>query len=439
MNSKLIFIQLNEINFEVVYKYIETENEKKFVNLRYLKNFYKKFETIAENKYKNLEPWIQWVSVYLGEEYKDHQIFRLGDIINYPNKKQIFEKIEDKGFKVGAISPMNSKNDLKNPAYFIPDPWTDTKPDSSGFSKRVSLLLKQSVNDNSSGKLSLSSIITIFEIIFKTFNLKKTSFLIKLIFSSLLKPWKKSLVLDYLIHNLHLYFLKKKKVNFSSIFFNAGAHIQHHYFFNSKHIKNFSKNPKWYIAPHFDPIKDMLEIYDNIIGDYIQLAKNGCSVLLATGLRQTPYNDTKFHYRLKNHSIFLEKVGINFSKILPRMTRDFEIRFKFDKDLINAKNILGNITSKKNNIKIFNEIEIRDKSLFVTLTYPNEITKEDYITVNKDLELNFFNEVFFVAIKNGMHDKKGYVFCSPNSNFKVPTDLIHVSKINNLIMNNFET
>ena len=42
MNSKLIFIQLNEINFEIVYKYIQTTDKKKFKNLRYLINFYKR-------------------------------------------------------------------------------------------------------------------------------------------------------------------------------------------------------------------------------------------------------------------------------------------------------------------------------------------------------------------------------------------------------------
>ena len=73
----------------------------------------------------------------------------------------------------------------------------------------------------------------------------------------------------------------------------------------------------------------------------------------------------------------------------------------------------------------------------MTLTYPLEIEKNDKLFVNKNLTFNFLNEVYFVAIKNGKHDKKGYAFCSPNINFKTPTDLIHVSKINNLIMSNF--
>ena len=436
MNKAFFFVQLNEINFDLVNKYIN-DSKKKFLNLSYIKDYYKNFSTIAEDEYENLEPWIQWASIQLGQDFKKHRIFRLGDIVNNGDRKQLFEMIEDKGYKVGAISPMNAENKLKNPAYFIPDPWTETKSDGSGFSKRLSLLLKQSVNDNSSGKLSFGSLTTIVEIIFKTLHYKNTLFLIRLILTSIIKPWKKSLVLDYLIHMIHMHFYKKKNPNFSSVFFNAGAHIQHHYFYNTKHINNLPKNPKWYIDSFCDPIEDMLKVYDRIIGDYIKLSNKENHLLIATGLRQVPYDLIKFYYRLTNHEVFLKKIGIKFHKVLPRMTRDFEIIFETKNDFVTAKAILENIISKKDNIKIFSEIESREKSLFVTLTYPHEIKKMDYVIVNDNLELNFFNEVSFVAIKNGKHDQKGYAFYSPNLNLKIPKKPIHVSKIYNMILSNF--
>ncbi len=435
MNSNLFFIQLNEINFEIVEKYISRSNNK-FKNLKLIFNEYKYFLTNSENEYKNLEPWIQWPSIYLGKNFKEHKIFRLGDIINHPDKKQIFEILEDEGLSVGAISPMNAENRLKKPAYFISDPWTNTRSDKSGFSKRLSSMLRQTVNDNASGGLTFSSIITIIEIVLKTINLKQTPFLFKLILSSFVKPWKKSLVLDYLIHLTHLHLLKKKKPNFSSVFFNAGAHIQHHYFYNTKHLKDLPKNPKWYIDSSSDPIEDMLAIYDHIIGDYLNFYKPSHKLLIATGLRQVPYNKAKFYYRLKNHNLFLKKIGIKYLKILPRMTRDFEIIFETDEDLKSAKNILQNIKCKSNNLNIFNEIEERRKSLFLTLTYPNEVKKDDVLSVDNKLELNFASQIVFVAIKNGMHDSKGYVFCSQNVNFEIPNDPIHISKLQKIIINN---
>ena len=437
MSLNLLLIQLNEINFDLVDKYLSASKKNKFNNLKFIRKNYKTFDTYAEDDYENLEPWIQWTSVYLGKKFNQHKIFRLGDIIKHPREKQIFEIIEDRGYKVGAISPMNAENRLKNPTYFISDPWTNTNSDASDFSKRLSSMLKQTVNDNSTGSLSLDSVLTIIEIIFKTLHYKNTPFLLKIIFSSIIKPWKKSLVLDYLIHLIHIYFIKKKLPNFSSIFLNAGAHIQHHYFYNTKHIGDLPKNPNWYVDSLFDPIEDMLEVYDQIIGDYLKLSKNEIGLMISTGLRQMPYNMTKFYYRLKEHSLFLDKIGVKFLKVLPRMTRDFEIIFSNNIDLINAKSILENIKSKENNLSIFTEIEERDKSLFVSLTYPNEIKKNSLIIINDNMELNFFNEVVFVAIKNGMHDSKGYVFCSPNSEFKVPKKPTHISKLHDMILSYF--
>ena len=169
----------------------------------------------------------------------------------------------------------------------------------------------------------------------------------------------------------------------------------------------------------------------------LKLSKNESGLMISTGLRQMPYNMTKFYYRLKEHSLFLNKIGVKFLKVLPRMTRDFEIIFGNNIDLINAKSILENIKSKKNNLSIFTEIEERDKSLFVSLTYPNEIKKNSQIIINDNMKLNFFNEVVFVAIKNGMHDSKGYVFCSPNSKFKVPKKPTHISKLHDIILSYF--
>ena len=78
MKKKLIFVELNEINFDLVEKYLKDTNFE-FFN----KNFFKELRnTFSEDNYDNLEPWIQWVSVHTGMDAKGHKIFRLGDINN---------------------------------------------------------------------------------------------------------------------------------------------------------------------------------------------------------------------------------------------------------------------------------------------------------------------------------------------------------------------
>ena len=63
--------------------------------------------------------------------------------------------------------------------------------------------------------------------------------------------------------------------------------------------------------------------------------------------------------------------------------------------------------------------------------------KEDIIIVNEKIKLNFFDELVFVAIKNGMHCSKGYVFLSEDNNFIIPKKPIHVSNLHGIILNHF--
>ena len=120
-----------------------------------------KYITKADEDYKLLEPWIQWVTVYTGESSADHGVHRLGGS-RRKEKRQIFEAMEQRGAKILALSPMNAVNRLKKKkSRFIPDPWTITHSDSSIWSRAVHGLLQQAVNDNSSGVVSIKSILTV--------------------------------------------------------------------------------------------------------------------------------------------------------------------------------------------------------------------------------------------------------------------------------------
>ena len=67
---------------------------------------------------------------------------------------------------------------------------------------------------------------------------------------------------------------------FSTLFLNAGAHIQHHYFFNSPFVKSAElKNPDWYIEQSKDPFLEMLKVYDSILLDLFKLRNS--SIIIA--------------------------------------------------------------------------------------------------------------------------------------------------------------
>ena len=231
---KLIFIELNEVNFDVVQNYLNSgaclPGFKKIMENNFI-------TTTAESEYAHLEPWIQWPSIHTGKVYSEHQVFRLGDFVN-SDHKQFFEKVENVGFSVGAISPMNAANKLVNPAYFIPDPWTQTSTDGSYFSKSIASAVSQGVNDNSQSKLSLTTIINLGLAFLFLVNPRRFIPMVKYAFRSLGKPWRKALFLDMLLYEIHKTLFKRKAPDFSTLFLNAGAHIQHHYFFNSPYVNS---------------------------------------------------------------------------------------------------------------------------------------------------------------------------------------------------------
>ena len=90
-------------------------------------------------------------------KFNEHNVFRLGEKIQERNQN-IFEIIEKKGFKVGSVSAMNIFNNLKNPDYFIPDPWTQTKPDDDIWSKILSKSISSIVKDNARRKIDFKNL-----------------------------------------------------------------------------------------------------------------------------------------------------------------------------------------------------------------------------------------------------------------------------------------
>lgn len=426
----IILIELNEINFDIVNNYIksgETLN-----NLDYIINN-GLTSTSSENEYELLEPWIQWPSVHLGKSFKEHNIFRLGDIIKSEHQ-QLFEKIENRGFEVGAISPMNADNKLKKSKYFIPDPWTKTRISGNYLIRSLSKAISQAVNDNSQSKLKISSLLSLLACFLVFVPIKKWLSLLSYAISTIQKPWRKAIFLDLFLHEIHKTLIKKYKVNFTTIFFNAGAHIQHHYFFNSGVLKNNDlENPSWYIQSQDDPLLDLLKIYDRIMGDYLKNLKY--EVVIATGLSQKPYNRVKFYYRLTNHEAFLQEIGIYCRSVIPRMTRDFLLVFNDNESTKNAENVLNSIKVNDED-PLFNEIDNRGNELFVTLTYPDEISVETFIKFN-ERKIYIKKYVTFVAIKNGMHDSKGFSFFSDGIKSNTLKDGDNVLNLHNSILNCF--
>lgn len=401
MPKNFILLSFNELNFDYLNMYNQT---RKFRNFNKIIN--KINETSCDEEYKYLEPWIQWPTIYSGKTAKEHGSFRLGDCVKH-QKETIFNILEAKGKTVGAISSMNLKNDLKNPKFFIPDPWTDTPSDNSYWSKKISKTINYFVKNNSKLKYDFKSLFNLLLVFLKYAKLINYYIYIKLFLTSFGKNWRKALFLDLLLNDIYLSYYQKFKPNFSNLFLNGLAHIQHHYFFNSAKVNDKKlSNPDWYLKQKYDPLEEAYYIYDKILGNYLRL-KN-CNFMLATGLSQIPYDRIKYYYKLINHKVFFDKFKIKHQNILVLMSRDFIISFKNTSDCLKALKIIENITDN-NNKKLFGDLHAKKEELFVSFIYDKEIINQKII-IDNDNQIILKNFVNFVALKNGMHDEKGFVY-----------------------------
>lgn len=427
MTKKTILLGLNELNFNYIKYYVDIGE---LPNFKALLNNYKLINTYSETKYELLEPWIQWVTVHTGKRYEEHKVFRLGDIINTEHE-QIFESLETKGLSVGAVSPFNAKNNLKTPKFFIPDPWTNTPVSGNWLIQSLHQAVHQSVNDNAKGRLGFKTFISLMFGLVLTTPISQYIMFLKMFFERK-NPGIKAVILDSILANTFLWLIKSKNPDFSNLFLNSGAHIQHHYLFNSKAYDGEFSNPEWYCPKGHDPLIKILRLYDNIIG---RLLKRNIKLLIATGLHQQPHKKLTYYWRINKHEDFLKIIGVrDYETLSPRMSRDFLVEFSDKSKAISAEHLLNSFIMKRNREEVF-KVDNRGSSLFVELIYSNPILNSDVIiSKTEKIEIKQFKSLIsFVAIKNGEHNGMGYFLYSENDYKKKIKSEVNLEEIKDII------
>jgi hypothetical protein len=399
--SRLLLVELNEINFDFVSRYVSQD---KLPVLGGLINTFGVQKTSSEQRYEELEPWIQWVTAHTGLTLAEHQVFRLGDIVDH-DIEQIWEQLESDGLRVGAVSPMNARNRMKSAAFFLPDPWTRTEVTGPPFLRRLHRAVCAAVNANAESRMSIATVATICAGLAVYARASNYGHYARLAVGGLRRRWLRALVLDLLLGDIFIKLTRATEPDFASLFVNAGAHIQHHYLFNSAAYLGPARNPEWYVPQGEDPVLDAYELYDSMIGQFLQ-ALPGYRLIIATGLRQVPHHESTFYWRLRNHKAFLHRIGIHASSVEPRMSRDFIVRFATDEDAARADEVLRSVRGD-DGINLF-EVDNRGRSLFVMLVYPRDIKDDFAFVVGGRRYSGFRKDVVFVAIKNGEHNGTGY-------------------------------
>lgn len=407
MKKKLIAINLNEFNLKFLKKGSTEYNCKNISRLLKLKNI--KTITSDNVQNKNLDPWVQSVSINTGMRSKKHRIFNLGEKIP-KNFNQIWDISCLNKVNTAVWGPMNIN--FKNSGYlklFFPDPWNyDTKVKPAELKNLYKFIRSYAMN-YTNFKIS-KNLKSLFNAII--FLIKKGVFfkIFKYLHRFLIIFLKEGLKSYYLFFLLDIFSViiftsisKKKEVDFSLIFLNSVAHYQHNYW-DKKNHKNF------YI------------LTDILLGYIFNLCEKYNSLIIYNSFSQ---DRTRPEYIIRpiNFKKFLKLQNIDFIQLHSNMTNGVILTFKDKKKLVNNLKKIKLInfegfrlfeTKKISHNKLFCRVFIRSKKRLNHLSqdyskylfYEKKIKKDFYR--NRKTE-NIVKLVKFIKT-TGKHNKNGNLF-----------------------------
>lgn len=338
--KRLLFLQLNELDFNTIARYAAQGS---LPNFAAVFDRYGFVRTRSEKEHALANPWIQWPTVHTGLDYKEHGVFRLGDIVNSPHP-HIYEVLEQHGISVAALSPFNARNNTHAARFFVPDPWTKT-----GFTGSTDLLRLYralgTITDNyASGRMPLRALVdlalgalpnlrpaSIPELVAAT-----SAFVIRR------EKWQRAIVCDRLLADAFIHHWNTDKPDFATLFLNGGAHLQHHYLFSSAVYEGERRNPD--VPAGADPLLDILRCYDHLLGELLELTQDH-RLVIATALHQVAHERETWYYRIDDHAAFLQRIGLPYADTYRLMTEDFVIRFPTAEEAARAENKLAEVHS----------------------------------------------------------------------------------------------
>jgi hypothetical protein len=342
----LILLEFNELSPHLM---------ERFMGMGCLPNFQRLHDasevyiTEAEERRWELNPWVQWVTVHSGLNYRDHGIMEL-DEGGKLGASRVWDVVSDAGHRVCVWGSMNVAYRPGLKGVVLPDPWTTKVAPTPEGLRPFFRFVQQNVLEHTSGRVPLSAA---DYAAFGTFMLSHgmslstvTALIRQLVderFSSPDSHWKRAVLLDQLQFDVFRWYHRKTRPLFSTFFSNSTAHFQHfHWREMEPHLFTHRPSPER-LAAHEHTILFGYQQMDKLIGRFLDLAGADTTIAFATGISQQPclvYEEQggKVMYRPADMSRLTRFAGITDAHTsAPLMAEVFNLHFEGDIDAIRAE------------------------------------------------------------------------------------------------------
>jgi hypothetical protein len=411
-----ILMEFNELSPILIDRFV---GEGGLPNFRKLRDQSHCFVTDAQAQPPNLEPWIQWTTVHSGLSYQEHGITRLDEGHNL-REKCVWDILSDAGLRVWICGTMNARYGPNINGAILPDPWASKiEPHPAAldpFYKFIKRNIQEHTNENA--RFSLRDYLSFVSFMVRNGLSLSTA---KCIAKQLLAErtdvgrWRRATLLDRLQFDVFRSYYQSLRPNFSIFFSNSTAHFQHMYW------RNMDPSP-FRVKPTAEEQSDFgaavlfgYEQMDWLIGQFLKLAGDGVTLILATALSQQPcliYEDQggKCIYRPHDYSSFLDFAGIaDYIEIAPVMAEEFYVRFRNEESARKGERALNALVVGDHALL---SADRRGSDVFCGCQIHTEVDRQAVIhRRDSDHAVAFYNLLYRIeGLKSGMHHPDGVLW-----------------------------
>lgn len=348
--SRVMLLEFNELSPELMNRFIEAGN---LPNFRRFYNESQVYTTEATEREWDLNPWVQWVTVHSGLDYRDHGITELDEGSKLKTKR-VWDVVSDAGLPVWVCGSMNVAYHTPINGLVLPDPWTTKIAPHPETLKPFFRFIQQHVLEHSKERVPLN---WVDYVSFLAFMVRHGLSLgtVKAIVQQLLSErtgdqcWKRAVLLDKLQFDVFQSYYRTTRPHFSSFFSNSTAHFQH-YYWREMEPHRFQVQPTGEkSAAHENAILFGYQEMDKLIDRFLALADPDTIVIFATAISQQPcliYEEQggKVMYRPRDFSRLMNLAEVTEPyTIAPVMAEVFNIHLDNEDDAARVAAKLGTL------------------------------------------------------------------------------------------------
>lgn len=402
IKKRLQLIEINEFALELFERGTQELNLPNITKLLAMNSSVTTTDDQVEHR--GLDPWVQWVSVHTGVPSSTHGIIHLGDTPSNLNIQQIWQVLSTHGISSGIWGAMNATREATPDCqFFLPDPWTfseDAYPDKLNSLLSLPRYYSKNYLDVSPREF-LKRTFQLIKFVMGSGSVLRLVRQLPLILRGIFENGINNAMLfslfDLFSTILFLEQKRRSRPQFSLIFLNSIAHLQHH---------------KWESGHKLNSdLRFGLRVIDRSLGLLFESMEDDEAVVIMNALTQRNIvgEEARICYRQINPAKFLTSVGLDFVKVEQLMTNDAHVFFKD----VNDRKIAALELEK---IKIFDkalfQVEIDNQNplkLFYQIDFWDELKTDVALSINGRAS-KFSDHFEAIVARTGSHTRNGNIF-----------------------------